>query len=162
MAEKPEAKVREQILLEGLNVQNGNRDENAAVHSFYTKCIPIIKKVAANYLTLDTINDMEDFLQQGYLAVLDTFRQYRHQDQTDLKITSYLVWQLQKVFADLCPPKDRIVVVNYPDGMAAIISYQKFQKIKRNLPDKAKYTVISRMSSMNEILVAKSIFATAE
>ncbi len=70
--------------------------------------------------------------------------------------------ELLRKFAPRIPLKDRIVVVNYPDGLAAIFSYQKFQKIKRNLPEQVKYTVISRISSLNDILDAKSMSANVD
>ena len=124
--------------------------EESALYSFYLRCLPIIKKVAVNYVNLDVASGMEDFINQGFFGVRETFFLYKN-NSSSLKWTSFLVWQLQKCNAELCPQKDKMVVISDKEGDTEVLSYQKFQKVKRTLPSDAIYTVISRLSSLEDL-----------
>ncbi|MBI4595287.1 MAG: hypothetical protein HY730_02800 [Candidatus Tectomicrobia bacterium] len=139
-------KVIEMKLLAILK-QNG--PEENLLHAFYKACLPIIRKIASKYSKLDVATGFEDLVNTGYFAARDTFLHFKI-ERGKLKITSYLVWRLKKVFTKLCTLKDRMAVINYPCGVTVQISYQKFQKIKRKLPPGAEYKVISRMVSRDD------------
>lgn len=127
--------------------QNGPEED--VLPAFYNACLPIIRKMALKYAKLDVAVGFKDLVNHGYFAARNTFLHFKS-DRGKLKITSYLGWQLQKVFAELCPLRDRMAVIYYPAGTTEVISYQKFQKIKKKLPPGAEFRVISRMVSRDD------------
>lgn len=117
---------------------------------FYEACLPIIRKVAAAYTRLDPAVGLEDLINHSFFAVRETFLHYKH-NSSNLKWTSYLVWRLRKSFTELCPLKDRLVVLYYRDGRMQVAPYPEFEKLKRKLPAGTDYIVISRFSSYENL-----------
>lgn len=102
--------------------------------------------MAARYSNPDPSVGFDDLEQQGYFGAVNTFDHFRKGPEA-MKITTYFHLHLKKSFAELCEAKNRLVILSFPDGKKEIISYQKFQKIKKKLPQEVTWTVISRFIS---------------
>ena len=116
----------------------------------YTKNLPLIRSIVKRYVKLETSNDMDDFLQQAYVALYDAMIAYR-QDSTGTKFSTIFVWYLQKSCERLCPMNEKQVELIYPDGSSKIIAYKKYLKIKRQLPDDITAKITSLYVSFDQL-----------
>ncbi|HOL44413.1 MAG TPA: hypothetical protein PLN56_10125 [Methanoregulaceae archaeon] len=149
MMEEREGKLRENLAVRIDTAYEQAQDLGSCSKTIYQLSQPIIKSMIRRYESLDSINETEDFLQQAYLAITQTILTYRKQTNSPTaKFSTVLYWQLQKEFESLCPSNHRQVELTYPDGRSAIISYKRFQKIKKQLPPGTQYTVSSRMTEL--------------
>jgi len=111
---------------------------------------PLIKSVIRRYEKLDTVNEKDDFLNQSYLAVHNVVNSFR--TNSGAKISSVLVWSIQKQCEKICPSTDKQVEVTYSDGVVTVMAYKKFQKIKKELLlAGAQWVVMSRYIPLDEV-----------
>ena len=126
-------------------------DVPSILNEIYTKTLPMIKKIIRKYIKLDATAEVDDFLHQAYLALYDAMIAYR-QEAGDTKFSTVFIWYLQKSFEKLCPMNERQVEIIYAAGASQIISYKRYLKIKRTLPENTNVRVMNRYVSLNQII----------
>lgn len=112
------------------------------INCIYQKSIPLIKSIAKRYVNLTDVNEEEDFLQEGYLAVVNALQNYNREN--GCKFSTYLTWQIQKCFERLCPSEEMMVEIRRNGDRPIVVSYKHFQKIKKTLPMDAEWTILRK------------------
>lgn len=100
------------------------------IAAYYHMHLPHIRRVAMSYANLDCAVDLDDLLQECYLAIYSAWRSY----DPRWKFRNYLHFHLQKA-CGRAVIDDKGVIVPTEDGSTRVISYANFQRIKRRLPD---------------------------
>ncbi len=108
----------------------------------------LIESVARRYCGIDPSLDYEDLLSEAFLAIMDALVNFESGKKTEF--TSYLFWHLQKKFQTVLG-NDKVVEVEV-DGEKNIISYSEFLRMKAVLPRKAKFRIMTIVSSLEEII----------
>lgn len=108
----------------------------------YSEHQKVISAVAKKYSKIDPALNYEDLMSEGYIALMDAIESYDPAE--NLSFTSYLWWQLQKRFHSILG-KDKVVEIKF-DGKNKLVSYEEFLRIKRSLPERAEWRVVSLKS----------------
>ncbi len=106
----------------------------ACVASYYDRHLGQIRKVAIKYANLDTAVEIDDLLQECYLAVYSAWKSC----DPRFKFSSYLHFHLQKACCRAVIDDKAVFIPAWAGHASRYVSYSQFQKIKRHLPQEVR------------------------
>ena len=103
---------------------------DAYVHHTYVTNDRLIGRKARQYAALSPVHDAEELMDEAYIAVQRTCELFDR--GKEMKISTYLHWQLQKQFSNVIG-HDNVVEVRTRDGNVKILEHATYQKKKKTL-----------------------------
>lgn len=122
-----------------------------AIYSTYR---PRIIKIARKYRSLSPIFGEDDLQQEALIAILQALRNYRHDQDIQMKFSTYLEWSIRNIFQRAIGNRDKYVEVYSSDGaFDKTMPYAKFIEQKKALEDAGcTHTTKKRFCYLSEVL----------
>jgi RNA polymerase sigma factor (sigma-70 family) len=130
-----------------------NLHENVAF-AIYLTYRPRIIKIARKYRSLSPIFGEDDLQQEALIAILQALRNYRHDQDIQMKFSTYLEWSIRNIFQRAIGNRDKYVEVYASDGsFDKTMTYAKFIEQKKALEDAGcTHTTKKRFCYLSEVL----------
>lgn len=122
--------------------------------AIYLTYRPRIIKIARKYRSLSPIFGEDDLQQEALIAILQALRNYRHDQDIQMKFSTYLEWSIRNIFQRAIGNRDKYVEVYANDGsFDKTMPYAKFIEQKKALEDAGcTYTTKKRFCYLSEVL----------
>lgn len=101
------------------------------INEFFQQNLSIIMSLAKKYLSLDPTLELQDLLNEAYLAISDAIKHY--DKERGASFPSVAFWYIQKRFQQIVG-EEREVIVN-ENGSWTVLLYQDYLKLKAVLPE---------------------------
>lgn len=122
--------------------------------AIYLTYRPRIVKIARKYRSLSPIFGEDDLQQEALIAILQALRNYRHDQDIQMKFSTYLEWSIRNIFQRAIGNRDKYVEVYASDGsFDKTMTYAKFIEQKKALEDAGcTHTTKKRFCYLSEVL----------